>query len=178
MLIYLAMLETAEDRTKFEQLYELHLDRMYKVAYRVLRNQHDAEDAVHEAFVKLIDCLDDVKDLDSPATRSFIATIALNKARDIGRARGRRTHVPLDEVSNRIAAASQIEAFETAADLAMAIAMLPDSYRGVVLLRYDKGFSEREVSRICDLTESNTHKRIERAKKKLQKICDEMGVRP
>lgn len=178
MLIYLAMIETAEDRAKFEQIYKLHFRRMYKAAYHVLRNQDDAEDAVHEAFVKLIDKLDGIEELDSFRTRAFVSMIARNKAYDIGRARKRRAHLPLDGGFDKAASFSQIESFETSSDLSKAIAMLPESYLGVILLRFDSGFSVREVSQLCDLTEYNTIKRIERAKKKLQKICNEMGIKP
>lgn len=176
MLIYLALLETAEDKAKFEQLYDRYMKQMYRVAFSVLHNQHDAEDAVHEAFVSLTDCLDGVKEIDSPQTKSLLSMITQRKAIDIYRANQRRKNVPIEDTLNLTPAPSQLQAIEDASDLARAIAMLPDSYREVILLRYDNGFSEREVGQICDLTESNTHKRIERAKKKLRKICDEMGI--
>ena len=52
MLIYLQMIETPEDRSKFETLYEEYRDAMYAVAQKILRNNMDAEDALHQAFCK------------------------------------------------------------------------------------------------------------------------------
>ena len=53
MLIYLQMIETPEDRSKFETLYEEYRDVMYAVAFKILCNNMDAEDALHQAFVNI-----------------------------------------------------------------------------------------------------------------------------
>ena len=53
MLEYLATMETADDRTRFESLYLAYRGLMYHVAYHILKNPQDAEDAVHQSFVKL-----------------------------------------------------------------------------------------------------------------------------
>ena len=54
MIVYLQMLETEEDRAAFEQLYLTYRSLMYRIAYGILRNQQDAEDAVHQAFLSMI----------------------------------------------------------------------------------------------------------------------------
>ena len=46
MLIYLQIIETEEERSKFEQLYEAYRGLLYRVAFARLRNAQDAEDAV------------------------------------------------------------------------------------------------------------------------------------
>ena len=53
MMIYLQMIETPEEKSKFEQLYLEYRGLMFHVAYDILHNEHDAEDAVHQAFVKI-----------------------------------------------------------------------------------------------------------------------------
>ena len=47
MLIYLQMIETPEDRTKFETLYTEYKEWMGTIAFSILNNTYDAEDAVH-----------------------------------------------------------------------------------------------------------------------------------
>ena len=49
MLEYLATMETADDRTRFESLYLAYRGLMYHVAYHILKNPQDAEDAVHQS---------------------------------------------------------------------------------------------------------------------------------
>ena len=53
MLIYLAAIDAPEDRDRFVELYETYRGLMYHVAHQILRNEADAEDAVHDAFVVL-----------------------------------------------------------------------------------------------------------------------------
>ena len=53
MLIYLQMIDTPEERSKFEQIYLEYKGLMFHVAYDILHNEQDAEDAVHQAFVKV-----------------------------------------------------------------------------------------------------------------------------
>ena len=50
--IYLSMVETDEQRTFIEQLYKTYERKMYGAAFDILHNKHDAEDAVHSAFVQ------------------------------------------------------------------------------------------------------------------------------
>lgn len=53
MLVYLAMIEGPEERSKFEQIYEKYRALMFYRAKQILRDDRDAEDAVHEAFVRV-----------------------------------------------------------------------------------------------------------------------------
>ena len=47
MLIYLQIIETDEDKSKFEQIYEAYRGLMFHAAFKVLTHEQDAEDAVH-----------------------------------------------------------------------------------------------------------------------------------
>lgn len=51
MLVYLQMIETEEDRHKFEIIYRAYRDELFTLANRILNNEHDAEDAVHYGFL-------------------------------------------------------------------------------------------------------------------------------
>ena len=48
MMVYLTTIETPDDRSKFEQVYQTYKDLMFHAANRILHNPHDAEDAVHQ----------------------------------------------------------------------------------------------------------------------------------
>ena len=63
MLVYLQMVETAEQRLMLETLYMTNRQLMYGVAFRILRNQEDAEDAVHQAFVKIAENITKISDV-------------------------------------------------------------------------------------------------------------------
>ena len=56
------------------------------------------------------------------------------------------------------------------------IGQMPESYRSVLLLKYDNGYSTAEIASMLNLTEENVKKRIQRARKKLEQILDTEGV--
>lgn len=51
---YISLAETAEDKSLIERLYNGYERYMYAVAFSVLHNEQDAEDTVHEAFLRII----------------------------------------------------------------------------------------------------------------------------
>ena len=51
---YLSMIENDEERSLIEFIYNEYRQLMYKTAFSILHNKYDAEDAVHEAFLRVI----------------------------------------------------------------------------------------------------------------------------
>lgn len=52
-MIYFMLLETEEDRKKFQEIYEDNYLKMYHVARAMGQNQTDAENEVHNSFLSL-----------------------------------------------------------------------------------------------------------------------------
>lgn len=102
MMIYLQTIDTAEDRSKFEQLYEQYKQLMFYTAFQILKRPQDAEDAVHLAFLSIAENISRISDLDCPKTRAYIVTIVERKAIDMLRAERRHPSVPLDESINGV----------------------------------------------------------------------------
>ena len=63
MMIYLQMIDAPEDRSKFEQIYMEYRSMMFHIANRILTNEQDAEDAVHEAFLKIAENIEKIEDV-------------------------------------------------------------------------------------------------------------------
>ena len=53
MLYYISLLETEEQKIQFTEVYMRNRDRMYHIAFGFLRQREEAENAVHDAFMKL-----------------------------------------------------------------------------------------------------------------------------
>ena len=77
MMIYLQTIDTAEDRSKFERLYEQYKQLMFYTAFQILKRPQDAEDAVHLAFLSIAENISKISDPDCPKTRAYIVTIFL-----------------------------------------------------------------------------------------------------
>lgn len=90
MFIYLAIIDSPEGKLKFEVIYERYKGLMFYTANSVLGDTRDSEDIVHDAFLKIIEIIDDPK---SPQTRYLIVTITENKAIDLYRKRKAKTVV-------------------------------------------------------------------------------------
>ena len=167
MLIYLQMIESEEDKSKFIAIYEKYRSEMFKAANRVLNNPSDSEDAVHQAFVSIIDNLDKIEEVDCPKTRAYVVIITEHKAIDLIRS---RKHLFGDELIDSLYGIEIPLPGDNG--LADAMAKLPARYREVLLLRYANGYSTREIAKTMDMTEGSMQKLIWRAKDALRKQLD------
>ena len=99
VLVYLSMIEGPEDRNKFEIVYQQYKSLMYYVAYRILREERDAEDAVQEAFLAIAKNFSKIFAVDSPKTKAFVVIVTESKAIDIARKNARQgQQVPLEDL--------------------------------------------------------------------------------
>lgn len=171
MLVYLSMIDTPEDKDKFEKIYIQYRNLMYHVAYGILSNHFDAEDAVHQAFVAIIRNLQKIGEINCPQTRSFVVLITERKAIDIIRTSHRDKNLPIEEEYTGIEVPPPGDS-----GLADALIRLPTHYREVLLLRYDNGYSVGELAQILGMTESGVRKMIGRAKKKLESLLEEYDI--
>lgn len=170
MLIYLQMIEDEEEKSKFIQIYTKYKDLMFCVAKRILGNDADAEDAVHEAFLASLKHLHKFSEIECPETRSYFVIIVENKAIDHFRKRKHETDVYDD-------ARSGIE-IPMPGDhgLEDALASLEPNYRQVILLRYDNGYSAKEIAAMLGKSQASVEKMLWRAKIKLEMRLREIGV--
>lgn len=171
MLIYLQMIETPEDKTKFETLYSEYKEWMGTIAFSILHNKQDAEDAVHNAFVKIAENIKKVDDPLSKKTRSYIVTIIETKSIDIYRNKQRHPEIPLSEGNFGI----HFD-YTNCGDLAKCIAQLPQQQRAVLALKYRHGYNNREIAKLLKISEANAIKIDQRAKARLKDICIKEGV--
>lgn len=171
MVACLLMLETAEDKSKFEKIYLRYRKMMYAVAYDILRNERDAEDAVQNAFLKIAENLEKIFDIECTKTKSYIVTIIENQAIDLYRRKKRHADVPFDEEC----AGMQME-YKGTNELAGCMARLPAHYREILLLRYSHGYGTEEIGRIMGVSPCYVSTLLQRAKKKLELLCKEEEI--
>ena len=171
MLIYLQAIEEPEERSKFEQVYLAYRGLMFYVAKQLLGSDEDAWDAVHDAFVSIAKNIKKISEPVCPKTKGFVVIIVERKALDILR---RRLRMPTDELDDELPGVP-ID-YEGGSALGQCIARLPARYREIILLKYDQGYTTREVAQIMGLTLANAQSLDKRAKKRLEKICKEEGL--
>ena len=171
MLVYLQMIETPLEQSKFEVLYRQYRDLMFYVANRILHNDRDAEDAVHNAFVSIAENISKIEDPNCPKTKGYIVTIVERKAIDLYRRKQRRNVISIDEANMGL----QVEHLGGVV-IGRCFSQLPDRYRHVLMLKFRYGYDNREIAKLMGISETNAAKLIQRAKQRLEKLCEEEGI--
>jgi len=174
MLIYLAMIDNEEDKSKFEQIYNTYKQTMFYAANRILKDEYMSEDAVHLAFLRIINHLDKIVDINSHKTKGFIVIIVENIAIDIYRKRKRENNISYDEVEIYLTDPKDFT-ISIENEVEEAIMKLPVIYSTVLRLKYSQGYNDREIAKILNITEANVRQRIVRGKKRLAEILQNAG---
>jgi RNA polymerase sigma-70 factor (ECF subfamily) len=140
---------------------------MKSVAYNVLGNRADAEDAVQEAFLRAYRNWTSFKGESAPST--WIFRILLNTCHDIGRSRVRRAEqqpVPDLEPPEPVADANH----PLRLTLETLVARLPPRPRAVFHLFEVEGFKHREIAEILEIPEGTSKSLLFEAKRELQQM--------
>lgn len=170
MLVYLQMIETDEDKSKFEQIYLEYRGLMYHVAFKYLHHEQDAEDAVHHAFIKIAENIKIIEPV-SPKTKQLVVTIVENRAIDVLRVRGRHPESEFsDEICNSISTRPTGDTL-----LLECIMKLSDQQRRVIWLKYHHGYDLHEIAKMLNISLVWAQKIDQRAKKKLEILYMEGG---
>ena len=77
------MIESEEDKQKFERLYDHYNDLLFFIARRFFTEQQDLEDVVQDAYLAIVKNIDKIEDVYSSKTRHFIVTVIENKSLDV-----------------------------------------------------------------------------------------------
>ena len=91
LIFYLSLLDDPHDRDAYEALYLEHRAYLITVAFSVLQQSYDAEDAVHDAFVSLAKHFDKISNKSPEETKLYLTKIVVNAARKIYNKRNKRS---------------------------------------------------------------------------------------
>lgn len=81
--IYLSILESDEEKHYFEDIYINYKQKMFGIAYSILHNVQDSEDAVHQAFLKMADNFQKILSIPRQELPSYIVIIIRNTSINI-----------------------------------------------------------------------------------------------
>ncbi|SEH61070.1 RNA polymerase sigma-70 factor, ECF subfamily [Ruminococcus flavefaciens] len=158
---------TKEDSSKLTTLYSLYEQPMYRIAYAVLHDEGLAEDAVSDAFIRILGKLHKFDDCRSAKTRSYIIKVIKSTSINIYRKNKRRftEEVPIDDALQIADIRTDTEKKQQVDNI---LSTLDEPDRSIVMMRCIREMSWREVAEKLSLTESNVRKRFERTKKRLR----------
>ena len=164
LTLYLSLLDTQEERDKFERIYTTYRPLLIHVAYDILHDTHLAEDAVQNAFFSIFRSLCAIDDSDCHKIKRFLVIVTENAAKDILRKKNRHPSVELEQVAPAVAITPDMLDGVAAEEIAKHIAALPEIYRIPLELKVYHGLSEKRIALVLGIGYAAVRKRLERAR--------------
>jgi RNA polymerase sigma-70 factor (ECF subfamily) len=158
------------DARVLDACYRVHARRLYAIALRLTASPADAEDVVHDVFVRLPDALATYEERGQFAawlTRLTVRTALLGRQRAVRRDQvHRQVDVPTDEPSEGDPVAY--------ARALAALATLPERLRVVFVLRVIEGFAHAEIAALLAITVNTSEVRLHRALHQLRRLVGDL----
>ncbi|MDD3751948.1 MAG: sigma-70 family RNA polymerase sigma factor [Tissierellia bacterium] len=169
MLVYLSLLDTEEEKSKFEQIYNYYMQIMFYVAKGILKDDYLSEDAVHNAYINIAKNMDNITDVKSNRTKGYVIIIVRNISLNMLKKQNKT--VAIKDLEENTADELNIEdevLSKMSFDLIVEkIQSLPITYKDILYLTYVENLKTQEISALLDISNEAVKKRLQRGRKKL-----------
>jgi len=175
MLIFI-MDFSDEDNGKFARLYNDFHDSLMKYAYKLLRNRHDSEETVHEAFIRVLKNLDKLSENERSKTWHYMVIVVKNVA--LSKLKKEKPSVIQDLgdsgmddiVDDSEPVWSEYHAKELYTKIREYIVEnLDETERQILTLRAGHNLSYKDIANIVGISESNVSVKLTRIRKKMKR---------
>jgi RNA polymerase sigma-70 factor (ECF subfamily) len=143
-----------------EALYLLYKDALYMLCLKYCRNEAEAEDNLHNAFIEIFTGIGNYKNVGS--FEGWIKRITINKAID-----SYRKNIQLVPVKDNLpddTDVTEVEMNLPAEYILTLVQQLPDQYRLVFTLYELDDYSHKEIAEMLSISESTSKSNLHRAK--------------
>ncbi len=162
-----------DSRTPFEDATLPHMDAAYNLARWLVRNEHDAEDLVQEAYLRALKFFGGFHGTNA---RSWLLTIVRhtcytwlkeNRMQSATTPFNEELHGGEEQVTNQ-----ELQLLQSAdsARVREALEKLPVEFREVIVLREMEGFSYKEIAEMANIPLGTVMSRLARGRKWLQEL--------
>ncbi len=151
-------------KTEYCELVSQYRKQLYAVAYAILKNEMDAEDAVCNGILKGYEHLEQLKD--SRKLKSWMTAITKNEALKI---KEKRTLLPGNEKVEELLE----PVHDSYSELWDVIAKLKEEYRLVVVLFYYNEMPVKEIAHVLGISVGTVKSRLSRAREFLKKELED-----
>jgi RNA polymerase sigma-70 factor, ECF subfamily len=165
----------AGDAMAERALYDAHVDRVYRLAYRLAGDADLAQDFTQETFVRAFNKLRAFQGRSAFATwlHSITVSVSLNGLRKVKKIRLRE--VDIDDAPEAFSLVPEAEP-DLKERLRNAIAGLPEHYRAVFVMYDMEGYTHEEIGTVLNVPVGTSKARLSRARATLrEKLADFAG---
>ena len=169
--VFIMAIENDDDRTFVAELYARCQPAMQRRALSILKNESDAEEAVHEAILRVIRHLEKVRMIPRDEVLYYLVTVTETASIDLYRKRQRESRATIGN-ENGWATMLRLEQREL---LERCLAHLPQREIDLLNYYYILELPYKEIARLTGLTAENARMIVCRAKKKVLAAYREKG---
>lgn len=144
------------------EIYDRHVDTVYRICYSYMKNPAEAEDMTQETFLRLISWNREFEN--QRHEKAWLIVTASNLCKDALK-KWWRYHEDIDDYPNLAR-----ETTERENAVLEAVFSLPRDYKDVVYLYYYEGYTTVEIARHLNCPESTIRNRLSRARKQLMNL--------
>ncbi len=156
-----------EELRHIEYAVEKYSRMLFRISYGILMNEHDAEDALQETFIKYMTKAPLFRD--SEHEKAWLIKVVTNVSKNMLRF---RTY----QVSQSIHELSSIGVDEIDKDIFELIMNLPDKYKTVLDLYYIEGYKANEIADIIGISPVAVRKRLQYGRTLLKTEMERNGM--
>jgi len=158
----------AGDRSAERALYDAHVDRVFRLAYRLAGDSDLAQDFTQETFIRAFDRLSQYRGDASLATwlHTIATSVSLNGMRSVTRVRNRS--MPIDDVPELPAAQRNVSPHDLRERLHASIDALSVKLRPVFVMHDVEGYTHEEIANTLGIPVGTSKARLFDARAKLR----------
>ena len=162
-----------EERKRLVSIYEQYHTAMERIAMCILKSNAEVEDAVQNAFIRMICNFEKIYEIPCEKLRPWLITIVKYEALML--LRKRKPTVPLEELAYPEPRAEDGNGY---IELVGLIRSMPETYRAVLELKLISGYTDAEIAERLGISETAVSSRASRGRKMLREILEKEGIYP
>lgn len=185
ILSIIIQLETEKQKVTAAEIYDKYKKGMFYTAYEILKNHHEAEDAVADTMVKICRHIEDFLEKSEEEKKLLIMryteNVAIDRYREIQRKPVEILYENADyyDDENDPGYNEDITYFEIDfhnddfGKLQKYVMKLPVKYKKILLMKYGEGYKNYEIAKELHIPESTVATRLSRAIDKLKSLYEQ-----
>jgi len=156
------------ERWALRKIYEEYYEYLYPVCLRYASDEDEAEDILHEGFIKIYKHI--AKYEPGTSLKAWMRRIMVNSAIDHYRERKRKRTEEITPIMKLRSARPDVLSRITVEEILEAMRQLSPTYRTVFNLFVMEGYSHREIALKLNITESTSRSNLVKARNKLKSL--------
>lgn len=169
LALYISLLDTEEQISKFEHIYTKYRGLMFYTAKGVLQDSYLAEDAVHETFLDIIRIIDSIRANNEKELSQFLRVLTHHKAVDMVRkcTRQKKSDTEIEDLD---LSKSDVNVETIVLDkidyenMLLLVQSMDEKYKTPLLLKV-QGYKVSEIADFLNISPGNVKVRLHRARK-------------